>query len=57
MKPKNFSKKLTLNKKTIVNLKNGEMNAVQGGVPVSTTKVSIVTNCCLCNFSRPDEPC
>jgi len=57
MKTKSFSKKLMLNKKTIVNLENGEMNDVQGGVPESTTAVSIVTNCCFCNFSRPDMPC
>jgi hypothetical protein len=56
MKSKNFSKKLNLNKNTIVNLKNGEMNAVQGGLPQSTTAVSF-TNCCLCNFSSPTKPC
>jgi hypothetical protein len=56
MKPKNFRKKLNLNKKTIVNLKNGEMNAVQGGIPQSTTAVSI-TNCCLCNGSKTPFTC
>lgn len=31
MKPKLFHTKLVLNKKTISNLDNGEMNALQGG--------------------------
>ena len=31
MKTKKFNKKLVLNKKTIVNLKNGQMKKVQGG--------------------------
>jgi len=48
MKPKSLVKKLTLHKKTIANLKNGEMKAVNGGLPESTTAVSLVTNCCLC---------
>ena len=57
MKSRSFSKKLTLNKKTIVNLNNGEMTAVQGGLPQSTTAVS-VTNCCLCNYcTRSDAKC
>lgn len=31
MKTKKISKNLTLNKKTIVHLKNGKMDAIQGG--------------------------
>jgi natural product precursor len=31
MKAKKFSKKLTLNKKTIANLENKKMNAIRGG--------------------------
>ena len=31
MKTKQFNKKLSLNKKTVANLNNGDMNAVQGG--------------------------
>ncbi len=31
MKTKKFSKKLTLNKKTIANLENKKMNAIRGG--------------------------
>ncbi|MCP5106402.1 MAG: hypothetical protein GY950_23655 [bacterium] len=31
MKKKNLNQKLTLNKKTIVNLGNDELNAVKGG--------------------------
>jgi natural product precursor len=32
MKSKKFEKKLTLNKKTIANLKNEEMKKLQGGI-------------------------
>jgi natural product precursor len=32
MKAKRFLKKLTLNKKTIANLENKEMNAIRGGI-------------------------
>jgi hypothetical protein len=34
MKTKKFSNKLVLNKKTVANLKNGEMKEVQGGKSV-----------------------
>jgi hypothetical protein len=51
MKSKNFSKKLTLNKTTIADLKNDELKVVQGGVPLSTTAVSVATNCCHCHFT------
>jgi len=33
MKPKNFSKKLILNKKTVADLNNKEMKEVVGGFP------------------------
>lgn len=36
MKPKNFSKKLKLNKKTIAFLNSGEMRVVYGGEPPPT---------------------
>ena len=49
MKPKVFNKKLSLNKKTIADLKNGEMNNVHGGindtVAISCTCV-ITGGCC-----------
>ncbi len=32
MKTKKFNKKLTLNKKTVVNLDSSNMNGVQGGI-------------------------
>ena len=48
MKPKSLSKKLTLKKKTIANLKNVEMKAVNGGLPKTTTAASFATNCCGC---------
>lgn len=35
MKTKKFRGKLSLNKKTVVNLNNGEMNDVHGGGPLS----------------------
>jgi hypothetical protein len=31
MKTKTYKKKLTLNKKTVAHLKNGEMNGIHGG--------------------------
>ncbi len=33
MKPKKFSKKLTLNKKTVAHLNGNEMTKVKGGIP------------------------
>ncbi|UCH96503.1 MAG: class I lanthipeptide [Candidatus Aminicenantes bacterium] len=38
MKPIRFSKKLRLNKKTIVDLSSKEMNAVNGGADIPDTK-------------------
>lgn len=32
MKSKNFNKKLVLNKETVFNLNNGEMNELRGGI-------------------------
>jgi natural product precursor len=54
MKTKKFDKKLTLNKKTIVDLKNEELNSVKGGqhsvvVPCGT----MLSLCCM----TPDYPC
>jgi natural product precursor len=49
MKVKKFNKKLGLNKSTVANLNNSDMNAVYGGVTneptVCVTKCA--TNCCL----------
>ena len=42
MKIKKVTKKLTLNKKTVAHLSNGELNAVQGGFLTSPISV------CLC---------
>lgn len=50
MKPKTFNKKLSLNKKTIVNLNNKEMKAVAGGM--SGTKCPSV--CCVVIQQCPD---
>ena len=41
MKPKIFSKKLNLNKKTIAHLKGNEMKEAHGGV------ITITVRCCL----------
>lgn len=38
MKPKYFSKKLILNKKTVANLDKREMKNVEGGAPPFTNK-------------------
>lgn len=46
MKPKMFNKKLFLNKKTIANLVNGEMNGVYGGAKCDT----FTTTCNPCAF-------
>jgi hypothetical protein len=48
MKAKNFSKKLKLNKKTVANLNNGEMEAVHGGGGNSAPW----TNCPSCMITR-----
>jgi natural product precursor len=71
MSPKQFSRKLILNKKTIANLNNGEMNNVKGG----TVPTSGITKCTVylpCNYptyypdscgtfcytdTRPPNPC
>ena len=46
MKPKNFNKKLNLNKKTIADLNNGEMNNAHGGIPCPVTQTCGGTGCC-----------
>ncbi|MCU0284964.1 MAG: class I lanthipeptide [Acidobacteria bacterium] len=43
MKPKNFSKKLMLNKKTVVHLDNNEMNGANGGAVTYTQDVNCLT--------------
>lgn len=43
MKIKNFSKKLVLNKATVINLPDGQMRAAQGGQPL--TSFDIVNQC------------
>lgn len=43
MKAKNFKKKLTLNKKTIVNLEKQTMSKIYGGDP--PTNITCVTRC------------
>jgi natural product precursor len=51
MKNKNFNKKLVLNKKTIVDLDNTEMNNLRGGVETETPTICrtrCVSNCDTC---------
>jgi hypothetical protein len=50
MKTKEFSKKLTLNKKTIVNLKDKDMNAVNGGATNPSN------NPWVCCIPKPSDP-
>ncbi|MDQ1354004.1 MAG: hypothetical protein QG657_4313 [Acidobacteriota bacterium] len=65
MKPKNFNKKLMLNKKTVAHLGNNEMNAAHGGRPVSLDgecptygKVSCPTVCYTLNYTdHLSDPC
>lgn len=55
MKTKQFNKRLSLNKKTVVNLSNNELNNVQGGV------FTLETVCRACNTEgiacRPTTRC
>jgi hypothetical protein len=46
MKNKKFNKKLLLNKKTIANLKNGEMKKAQGGNTGPTCPACPFTDFC-----------
>jgi natural product precursor len=48
MKTKSFEKKLTLNKKTIADLSNGEMKDVYGGIPKPFTLTCSSCNPLLC---------
>lgn len=67
MKPKTFNTKLVLNKKTVANLDNGEMEDIYGGVPPSLytdcqvscpTNLISYPNCCICgNDGRTDLYC
>jgi natural product precursor len=60
MKPKKFDKKLTLNKKTISNLANGEMNDVYGGRPHTYQPCTNGTACVTCTCDPtwyPRQPC
>jgi hypothetical protein len=50
MKPKNFSKKLKLNKKTIASLNTGEMGVAYGGVTPPTLYLAT----CRPNFTCPN---
>jgi hypothetical protein len=54
MKSKNFHKHLTLNKKTIANLNNGEMHGVHGGGDSLGTICCNPTDKSLCNC--PTDP-
>lgn len=47
MRPKNFSKKLTLNKETVANLSGNEMRKAYGG---GNTKPPTMCDC----YSEPD---
>lgn len=58
MKTKKFSKKLALNKKTIVHLDNEETKKVLGGTGLCTTKVTYRQGSCntVCYTINPDDP-
>lgn len=47
MKTKHFSKKLVLNKKTVINLNNREMDDVNGGIGINSgiTKCTVIIPC------------
>jgi bacteriocin-like protein len=53
MKTKTFNKKLSLNKKTVANLNDKEMQGIYGGETVE--KTVCITRCvsdCLCTMTR-----
>jgi natural product precursor len=53
MKTKTFSKKLSLNKKTVADLNNREMQGVHGGATEKSVCITrCVTNCDLCTMTR-----
>lgn len=54
MKKKNLNKKLVLKKTAIANLKNNEMNSVNGGREVWLTNDCVTWDTC---GSRADSPC
>ena len=59
MKSKAFSKKLSLNKKTVANLNNKEMQGIYGGETVEPTicKTRCVTDCVMCTMTRCSDCC
>ena len=59
MKSKVFSKKLSLNKKTVANLNNKEMQDIYGGETVEPTvcKTRCITDCVACTMTRCSVCC
>jgi bacteriocin-like protein len=59
MKTKTFSKKLSLNKKTVANLNDKEMQGIYGGETLELTVC--ITRCgvsdCACTFTRCSDCC
>jgi len=53
MKTINFTKKLSLNKKTVVNLENDELKQVHGGIGLSVRW----SNCLECSGSQCQTIC
>lgn len=51
MKPKDFNQKLTLNKRTIADLNNGEMDNLRGGGPFTDDDYTCFYITCLCETS------
>jgi hypothetical protein len=48
MKPKKFQKKLTLNKKTIADLSNGQLGKIKGGALTLPTRCRCVDSVDVC---------
>jgi len=59
MKTKTFSKKLSLNKKTVADLNNKDMQSVHGGATAEKTVciTRCVTDCALCTMTRCSVCC
>ena len=57
MKPKNFKKKLTLNKKTIADLSTGQLEGVKGGFIDTSPFTCGTESVCFCRWTDTCETC
>ena len=57
MKPKEFYKKLSLKKKTIANLSNGEMVRINGGIEITKPKSDPILEICPSDYCTQTCTC